>query len=464
MSRSKTAAGMAFYWNYERELRRRQRSLNQTTSGATLRATGSGSDFTLLELNSRPTSAYNVYAGFNRSASPPASAVAIHHPTGAAKKISFENDPVEDGVDFSDGWGGTHWRIAGWDVGTTEGGSSGCPLFNPNHQIVGQLHGGTADCGGGWDEFGKLSSSWGTGLAGWLDPNCFGGDLAGRQGKQHLLGRLLPPPRLILRRQRAVLLQELPQEVQDLRLTPSPFHQRKSGTLRVPSSERKDPVLLLPSPRALGRRLGAQGPDQVLLSLGGEDEIRRSQIIQSQVDHSGRHPRAACVAACVEDVGDERIEVHRLDLGAELPVDRLDEGVGDVGRSRTRSVDAVIEKMPPVRNASRSPSTGTPLCATWRRRLLASTKAAFRCCATVRMMVLKALTRAEIVAISAADSTTESGSGVAPCRPGRSGCRSPAPAGRTPAAAPGRPRRAVRWDRSAAPGCHRSAPAGWSPD
>lgn len=185
VSRSRNAAAMTFYWNYENSTcGGNDARLSQTTSGATLRATGAGSDFTLLELNSRPGSAFNVYfAGFDRSPRPPASAVAIHHPVGAAKKISFENDPVEDGGDFHDGgWGGTHWRVEGWDVGTTEGGSSGCPLFNANHRIVGQLHGGTADCGGGWDEFGKLSSSWESGLAAWLDPD--GSGLTSLGGKE----------------------------------------------------------------------------------------------------------------------------------------------------------------------------------------------------------------------------------------------------------------------------------------
>lgn len=185
VSRSRTAAAMTFYWNYENSTCGGANArLNQTTSGATLRATSAGSDFTLLELNSRPNSAYNVYfAGFDRSAEPPASAVAIHHPIGAAKKISFENDPVQDGGDFDDGgWGDTHWRVAGWDLGTTEGGSSGCPLFNANHRIVGQLQGGTADCDGGWDEFGKLSASWDAGLAPWLDPDASG--LATLGGKE----------------------------------------------------------------------------------------------------------------------------------------------------------------------------------------------------------------------------------------------------------------------------------------
>jgi hypothetical protein len=187
---------MTFYWNHESSSCSGSTGpTNQTSSGAALRATNANSDFSLLELNARPSAAYNVYyAGFSRSASAPATGTAIHHPAGDIKKISFENDPVVDGGSYSGGWGGDHWRILGWDTGTTEGGSSGCPLFNGNHQVVGQLHGGTADCSGGWDEFGKLSYSWSAGLSSWLDPantrlvslggkessNCSGGGCAPR--------------------------------------------------------------------------------------------------------------------------------------------------------------------------------------------------------------------------------------------------------------------------------------------
>lgn len=173
VSRAQTASAMVFYWNYENSTCGGSSApTNQTTTGSALRATNSASDFTLLELNSAPPAAFGVYyAGFTRSTAVPSSAVAIHHPTGAAKKISFENDSLVDGGTVSGGYGAAHWRVVGWDVGTTEGGSSGCPLFNSSKQIVGQLHGGTANCSGGWDEFGKLSTSWGLGLSSWLDPN-----------------------------------------------------------------------------------------------------------------------------------------------------------------------------------------------------------------------------------------------------------------------------------------------------
>ena len=34
----------------------------------------------------------------------------------------------------------------GWELGVTEGGSSGSPLFDQNGRIIGQLFGGTATC------------------------------------------------------------------------------------------------------------------------------------------------------------------------------------------------------------------------------------------------------------------------------------------------------------------------------
>jgi lysyl endopeptidase len=173
VSRSQTASGMVFYWNYENSTcGGNDASTGFTSTGSALRATNSASDFTLLELSSAPSAAFSVYyAGWNRSAAAPSSGVGIHHPTGAAKKISFENNPLQDGGGFTGGWGGTHWRVTGWDSGTTEGGSSGSGIWNSSHQVVGQLHGGTADCSGGWDEYGKLASSWTLGASTLLDPN-----------------------------------------------------------------------------------------------------------------------------------------------------------------------------------------------------------------------------------------------------------------------------------------------------
>ena len=49
----------------------------------------SGSDFTLVELNSNIPNSYNAfYAGWDRSNTAPTNGVSIHHPAGSAKKIS----------------------------------------------------------------------------------------------------------------------------------------------------------------------------------------------------------------------------------------------------------------------------------------------------------------------------------------------------------------------------------------
>jgi len=79
------------------------------------------------------------------------------------KKISFSDREV-----LSYGYqrpGDSHWRVTRWDRGTTEGGSSGSPLFDTNNRIIGQLHGGSASCRNmsGWDGYGKIAKSWNVG-------------------------------------------------------------------------------------------------------------------------------------------------------------------------------------------------------------------------------------------------------------------------------------------------------------
>ncbi|MBI5060244.1 trypsin-like peptidase domain-containing protein [candidate division KSB1 bacterium] len=154
---------------------------NQTVSNSTLRANWSGSDFALLQLSSTPPAGYSpYYNGWNRVDAAATNSVCIHHPSGDIKKISFDNN-----APTSDTWSGTpansHWRILAWDDGTTEPGSSGSPLFDQNHRITGQLHGGTASCSNNIDDyFGKFALSWAgngtnaTRLSNWLDPSSSG--------------------------------------------------------------------------------------------------------------------------------------------------------------------------------------------------------------------------------------------------------------------------------------------------
>lgn len=150
-----------------------------TISGATYRSIRSTSDFLLVELSSiPPPNYYSYFAGWSRSSSTPSNTIGIHHPSGDIKKISFDDDPPTS-INYLETTSGTsHWRFIDWDLGTTEGGSSGSPLFDQNHRIIGQLHGGYAACGNNSsDWYGKFSVSWNGGgtsstrLKDWLDPN-----------------------------------------------------------------------------------------------------------------------------------------------------------------------------------------------------------------------------------------------------------------------------------------------------
>jgi len=144
------------------------------TQGAVIRASNAATDFALLQLNSTPPSAHNVYyAGWNRENVAPTSSVCIHHPQGDRKKITFDNNAA---VQATFG-GASCWRILNWESGTTEPGSSGSPLFDQNQRVIGQLYGGTANCNNNIDDYyGRFDLSWNgnsssTRLRDWLDPS-----------------------------------------------------------------------------------------------------------------------------------------------------------------------------------------------------------------------------------------------------------------------------------------------------
>jgi len=176
------AASLVVYWNFETSAcgGYPDGSLDQYQTGSVFRAARSASDFTLVELDDAPAEAFNVHwAGWDNSSADPARATAIHHPSTDEKRISFENDPLTTTSYLSTAspGDGTHLRVTDWDVGTTEGGSSGSGLWNQDHRIVGQLHGGYAACGNDdSDWYGRFSVSWDAGttaatrLKDWLDP------------------------------------------------------------------------------------------------------------------------------------------------------------------------------------------------------------------------------------------------------------------------------------------------------
>jgi hypothetical protein len=149
----------------------------QSMSGATLRANNAGSDVSLVQINGSVPANYNAsFAGWSREGVPVSAAYGIHHPAGDIKKFSIAANST-----ISSTYGSAAcWRVGQWTLGVTEPGSSGSPLFDPNHRIIGQLYGGPSFCGASAaslnDYYGKFDVSWSAGttassrLKEWLDP------------------------------------------------------------------------------------------------------------------------------------------------------------------------------------------------------------------------------------------------------------------------------------------------------
>ncbi|HZL98836.1 MAG TPA: IPT/TIG domain-containing protein [Planctomycetota bacterium] len=136
---------------------------NKTVQGSVQLAGSSSNDFRLVRITSTIPSSYApYYLGWDRSGVNPSSAVTIHHPGGDVKKISFENNPVTKA--------GSQWHVSQWDLGVTEGGSSGCPLMTSSGRFIGQLYGGASFCGFPYDDYyGRLDLAWNS-VKTWLDP------------------------------------------------------------------------------------------------------------------------------------------------------------------------------------------------------------------------------------------------------------------------------------------------------
>jgi len=153
-------------------------------TGSTVRANWSGTDFALLQLNAQPPSGFGVlYAGwFNQNIASPSGA-SITHPRGDVMKIGLYNQTITQQTFLNS----SDWRVV-WSQGTVEPGSSGGPLFNNEHLLIGQVHGGnTSDICTSNDHafFGRFDLSWNGGgtsatrLRDWLDPDNTGATSVG---------------------------------------------------------------------------------------------------------------------------------------------------------------------------------------------------------------------------------------------------------------------------------------------
>ncbi len=179
ISEQATADNMLCVFNYESAIcNGEDGSVEQSISGGLVRATTDNLDFCLIELSESPLPSFQPYfAAWNRVDTPAVNTTCIHHPHGDVKKISKDDDASVTG-DYGYGFdNNSHWLISDWELGTTEGGSSGSPLFNQNHQVIGDLTGGEASCANSVnDYFSKFAIAWDSysdhnkQLKYWLDP------------------------------------------------------------------------------------------------------------------------------------------------------------------------------------------------------------------------------------------------------------------------------------------------------
>ena len=159
-------------------------SFDQTISGASILARNTKSDFALLEINAPlPDDWGLVWAGWDRTGDTPDYTVGIHHPSGDIMKVARDDDsPIKNSRPFNGIGNMDNWFLNEWELGVTEPGSSGSPLFDQNGRIVGQLAGGAAACSGTsnngeFDYYGRFDVSWDfgnsttTSVQEWLDPD-----------------------------------------------------------------------------------------------------------------------------------------------------------------------------------------------------------------------------------------------------------------------------------------------------
>ncbi|MBY0307340.1 MAG: hypothetical protein K2Q09_01225, partial [Phycisphaerales bacterium] len=174
---SAAAASVQVYWLYQTAScngAAPNQANSPTTTGATLIATRSQSDGTLLRLTgSLPGNLF--WAGWTSTAVTNGAADAsIHHPDGSWKRISFGNATDAAGCSL-----GTQSETidSAWTSGVTEPGSSGAGLFRVDtQQLIGTLSCGPSFCGApgaslrdGYGRFASFYPTIATYLAGGAD-------------------------------------------------------------------------------------------------------------------------------------------------------------------------------------------------------------------------------------------------------------------------------------------------------
>ena len=142
-------------------------SLEFSLSGAELISHITSNDMLLLKLNETPPLEYSTYyAGWNTSKTISNNVYTFHHPQGDVKKYSLSKSAPETGTFYFDNINfssNVHWLVDGWQIGLTEAGSSGSPLFDSEDRVIGALTGGYDPSGCGkrnLDAFYRLNAAW----------------------------------------------------------------------------------------------------------------------------------------------------------------------------------------------------------------------------------------------------------------------------------------------------------------
>ncbi|MDO5086121.1 MAG: trypsin-like peptidase domain-containing protein [Comamonadaceae bacterium] len=177
------ASSLETFWNYRANRCNSSQlhpSVTQLSGGAQLLWASADTDTALLRLrNSPPESA--TYAGWNAQTPGMARVFSIHHPGGDLQKYSegaifaYGNCRPTSAEQFSCSEATANnsaYVGVRWTRGTTEGGSSGGPLFSNSGQIIGQLYGGTGNCEtpDGFSIYGRFDLAFRNALNQWLAP------------------------------------------------------------------------------------------------------------------------------------------------------------------------------------------------------------------------------------------------------------------------------------------------------